>query len=468
MRALSRCPFTCGAFIHPLFPHRAQSDPTRLSTSTPLPNFNFALLLVLGTLSPIAAMSSQTPGPLRVTLFSTADRPVWDKLFRRPNVRRGDGDVLVVNDPFNREYHLAVINTETGRFVYDLPARCEPRGAIAVPVDGQARVALIRQWRAVPAATSAESSFPPTVDDDNVLTRRGFWSWELPRGFPSPGESGAEAARREVEEETRLRVAAVRPLGWSNFNTAVMMSDQPIYAVRVDEKAELTDDFDEEGEKIDGLRWFTMDELRNLVASGQLRCGITLGALSYAFASEGKLRNLADMYGNTCSIGSGDAGRDAGMRHVFRAFERYVCEMWELGIDVAHFDIELVRFSVGSQEELSHLEDALRSRGAVVGADSADGAGSADSGVVWNLSSRPMQAFGATVSKISITLGGSEGGHGRGDFFVSSDEDISTILEHHPALQRASGGGGGKNEAIRSANLTVHFARRRRDENKQV
>ena len=63
--------------------------------------------------------------------------------------------------------------------------------AVLVPVTGDGRVVLVRQYRA---------------PIDRV-------TWELPAGGVNPGESPEEAARRECEEETGLVPHALERLG---------------------------------------------------------------------------------------------------------------------------------------------------------------------------------------------------------------------------------------------------------------
>ena len=49
------------------------------------------------------------------------------------------------------------------------------------------------------------------------LDRRGRLRWSLPKGHVEPGESDAETAVREVEEETGIRGRVLAPLGSIDF-----------------------------------------------------------------------------------------------------------------------------------------------------------------------------------------------------------------------------------------------------------
>jgi ADP-ribose pyrophosphatase len=67
-----------------------------------------------------------------------------------------------------------------------------PGAAAVVPVDGEGRVVLVRQYR---HATG------------------GLWPLEVPAGKLDPGESPAACARREVEEEVGHQVGELLELG---------------------------------------------------------------------------------------------------------------------------------------------------------------------------------------------------------------------------------------------------------------
>lgn len=66
-----------------------------------------------------------------------------------------------------------------------------PGAVMVVPVTADGQVVLLRQYRYLLDA----------------------WSWEAPAGGIHPGETGAEAAARELAEETGHRAAAIVSLG---------------------------------------------------------------------------------------------------------------------------------------------------------------------------------------------------------------------------------------------------------------
>jgi len=66
-----------------------------------------------------------------------------------------------------------------------------PGGAVAVAIDAERRVCLLRQYRYV----------------------AGGWLWELPAGKLEPDEPPLETARRELTEEAGVRAAQWQSLG---------------------------------------------------------------------------------------------------------------------------------------------------------------------------------------------------------------------------------------------------------------
>src|SRR4029453_695904 len=85
-----------------------------------------------------------------------------------------------------------------------------PRGSVAaLAVHDDGRVVLIRQYR-----YAADQSL-----------------WELPAGRLDPGETPAEGAARELEEEVGLRAEKIEPL--SDFYTTPGFCDEVLHLFRL-------------------------------------------------------------------------------------------------------------------------------------------------------------------------------------------------------------------------------------------
>jgi 8-oxo-dGTP pyrophosphatase MutT (NUDIX family) len=119
---------------------------------------------------------------------------------------------------------------------------------------------------------------------DPVDPSKGEW-WEIPGGGLDPGEASADAARREVYEETGLEQVEVGPCVWthrSRFTFAGMRFDQRelIHVARWSGDVAGPGGADGAGEyrpggleaieavAFKGMRWWTLDELSEHVAAG--------------------------------------------------------------------------------------------------------------------------------------------------------------------------------------------------------
>jgi 8-oxo-dGTP pyrophosphatase MutT (NUDIX family) len=132
------------------------------------------------------------------------------------------------------------------------------QAARAVVLDRSDRVLLLR----------ARDPFQPG---------KGEW-WELPGGGIEPGETSAEAAAREVEEETGLTGVDIGPCVWrhdARFRFAGMAFDQleHIHVARWDGAGEEADIRGGGREWIEalafgGARWWSAAELAELAADG--------------------------------------------------------------------------------------------------------------------------------------------------------------------------------------------------------
>lgn len=123
----------------------------------------------------------------------------------------------------------------------------------ALPVHEDGRVVLVRQYR-----------YP--VDQD---------VWELPAGRLDRGESPAEGARRELEEEVGLRAALLEPI--SVFYTTPGFCDETMYLFRATALSPVPAR-PEQDERIEAGT-FTLAEARDMVRRGAVREGKTLVAL---------------------------------------------------------------------------------------------------------------------------------------------------------------------------------------------
>jgi ADP-ribose pyrophosphatase len=148
---------------------------------------------------------------------------------------------------------------------------------VADPRDGKPYV------RTVIEAPDWVNVVPITADDKVILVRQfrfGTWSntLELPGGMVDPHESPAQAAPRELEEETGYRAATVSLLGVSHPNPAIfgnrLHSFLATGCVRVHAGKQ-------DGSEDIAVELATRDELKQLVREGVVTHALVLAALLY-------------------------------------------------------------------------------------------------------------------------------------------------------------------------------------------
>jgi 8-oxo-dGTP pyrophosphatase MutT (NUDIX family) len=106
------------------------------------------------------------------------------------------------------------------------------------------------------------------------------WGWEIPAGRIDPGETPAEAARRETLEETGWEPGALRPL--VRYQPTNGLSDQVFHIFLADGATRAGDPTDPgESERIE---WVTVPELRAIVRREEMLDGLSLTAVLYALA----------------------------------------------------------------------------------------------------------------------------------------------------------------------------------------
>ena len=110
---------------------------------------------------------------------------------------------------------------ESAPFSYDIAVRASLDVAVIVAhfaADGVRHVFL-------------RSSVRPTLALRDVVPLHEGWLWEVPAGLIDAGETAAEAAARELEEELgfRAEVAAMHALGPSSFPVSGMCAEMHAY-----------------------------------------------------------------------------------------------------------------------------------------------------------------------------------------------------------------------------------------------
>ncbi len=106
------------------------------------------------------------------------------------------------------------------------------------------------------------------------------WGWEIPAGRIEAGEAPEAAAARETLEETGWRPGALTRLG--AYAPSNGSSDQIFHVFMADGAQHVGDPTDVgESERID---WVAVDELRSLIADGEITDGLSLTALLWALA----------------------------------------------------------------------------------------------------------------------------------------------------------------------------------------
>ena len=108
------------------------------------------------------------------------------------------------------------------------------------------------------------------------------WGYEIPAGGVDENETPAEAAAREVLEETGWRPGALRDL--AVYHPSNGLNDQTFHLFVADGASHVGEPTDTaESERVE---WVSVDNLVTLVRNGEVRDGLSLTALSLALLFE--------------------------------------------------------------------------------------------------------------------------------------------------------------------------------------
>jgi len=149
------------------------------------------------------------------------------------------------------------------RFEQHVVRMARPAAAVVV-LDGQDRVLLMWRHRHV----------------------TDTWGWEIPAGRVEEGESPAEAAVRETEEETGWRPGPLRPIVVVQPSNGSVDSRHHLYladgAEYIGPPTDIT-----EAERIE---WVPLDRARELIAEGLIVNGSTLIGLLHVLSDPTRSR----------------------------------------------------------------------------------------------------------------------------------------------------------------------------------
>ncbi len=101
------------------------------------------------------------------------------------------------------------------------------------------------------------------------------WGWEIPAGRVDPGETPAQAATREVLEETGWRPGALRPI--ASYHPSNGSADQVFHLFVADGAEHVGDPVDAfESERIE---WVDPERVRTEIRAGRMPDGMSLTAV---------------------------------------------------------------------------------------------------------------------------------------------------------------------------------------------
>jgi 8-oxo-dGTP pyrophosphatase MutT (NUDIX family) len=102
--------------------------------------------------------------------------------------------------------------------------------------------------------------------------------WEVPAGKIDKGETPEQAAARELMEETGHRAASFKYLGRYHPSNGSSNQVFHVFIARGVTRVSVIQDTNE----VTGLRWFTVSQVRDMIAHNEIRDGLSLTSLCWA------------------------------------------------------------------------------------------------------------------------------------------------------------------------------------------
>lgn len=163
---------------------------------------------------------------------------------------------IVFRNKFAKIYNDKVIfpNGSNGKYLRLLWKI--PVGAVILPIMPGNKIVLLRTFRHAIRA----------------------WSLEIPRGFGDQGESPAETAARELNEETGLTISKLFELGAVTPDSGILGARVPLFIARIAEKEE-KHLHKVKNEAIKGIAVLEYSKVLEMITNGQIWDGYTIASI---------------------------------------------------------------------------------------------------------------------------------------------------------------------------------------------
>ncbi len=162
------------------------------------------------------------------------------------------------------------------RPVYDSPWMNVRLADVELP-DGRRFDHHLLRVRPVAGVIAVDSGRALLIWRHRFITDR--WGWELPSGIVEDGETPAEAAARELLEETGHRPGPMEPL--LQIRTSPGVHDGVHHIFRASGADRVGDPTDVEAERVE---WVPLASVPDLAARGEVGSAAALSALLYVLA----------------------------------------------------------------------------------------------------------------------------------------------------------------------------------------